>query len=90
MYSIKQLLKQEPATLVTVINLWLAFLVVVGAISASGETIAQFGAAMNATLLLFYVRTLVSSNDALQQLGDKLALPDEGPIPPEEWGMPGD
>lgn len=86
MYSIKQVLKQEPATVVGVVNLWLAFLVTVGVIDVSAETIASFGGALNATFLLFYVRTLVSSNDALKQLGEAMPSVDQELIRVSDWG----
>lgn len=70
MYSIKKILKQEPAAITGVVNLWLAFLCVAGAITWSGEIIAGFIAALNATLLLLYVRPLTNSRDALQELAD--------------------
>lgn len=67
-YSIKRLLKQEPAAIVGVLNLWFAFLVAVGAVSWSALTISSFLAAINGTLLIMYVRAATVSKDGLRDL----------------------
>lgn len=67
-YNPKRLLKQEPAAITAVINLWLAVLVVAGVISWSAEVITALIAALNATLMLLYVRAGTVTTDALREL----------------------
>lgn len=67
-YAPKQILRQEPAAVTTVLNLWLAFAILVGWISWSADTVTAFVAAANSTLLILYVRPLVTSRSALSEL----------------------
>lgn len=67
-YNPKRLLKQEPAAITGVINLWLAFLVITGVIGWSAEICVAFIAALNGTLLLLYVRAGTVTTDALREL----------------------
>ena len=69
-YSLKRFAKQEPAGIVGVLNLWFAFLVAVGAISWSALTITALLAAVNGTLLLFYVRAATVSKDGLREFDE--------------------
>lgn len=67
MYSIKQLLKQEPAAIVSVIIMWLTVLVVSGQITWSAETLQAINGAGVASMLLFWVRPATVTKDALSQ-----------------------
>jgi hypothetical protein len=67
-YDPRRLFKQEPAAITTVINLWLALAVVAEWIPWSAEIIAGFIAALNATLLLLYIRPSTVTKDGLREL----------------------
>ncbi len=71
-YSPKRLLQQEPAALTAVVNLWIAFCVAAGFVSWAATTIVAFLAALNATLLLLYVRQGVVSKSGLNELKESL------------------
>lgn len=69
-YNLKRLLKQEPAAIVGVLNLWFAFLVAAGIISWSALTITALLTAINGTLLLLYVRASTVSKDGLREFDE--------------------
>lgn len=68
MFSLKQILKQEPAAIVSVLVGWLTVFVVVGVIDWSAEVLQTVEGVGIATLLLFYVRPTTVSKDALSKL----------------------
>lgn len=68
MYDPRQLLKQEPAAVVAVLAQWLTVLRVTGAIDWSAETIVTIEGAVLGTLMLVYVRPLVHSRNAIEQV----------------------
>lgn len=68
MYSLAQVLKQEPAAVAAAAKVVLGVLVLVGVLTMSAEALAGWVIAIEALLNLFYVRPLTVSKDALSNL----------------------
>lgn len=75
MYSIRNVLKQEPANVVAVLMLLVNMLIAMQVVSLTDVQIAATNAFLYAALNLFYVRPLTESKDALRQLGEAPARP---------------
>lgn len=68
MYSLRQLLKQEPSAVKEFVTTVLGTLVLMGVIDVSKDVIVGSGILISVLLGLFYVRPLTSSKDAINQL----------------------
>lgn len=68
MYSLKQVLKQEPNVIREFVILLLGVLVMTGAIEMDEKVLAGIGVLVSSGLGLFYVRPLTVSKDALDKL----------------------
>lgn len=81
MYSFKEVLKQQPATIVTVLAQFFTVAVVLGWISWSSETLVAVEGFALSLLTLFYVKPFTVSKDAMNQLA---ADPSVSEIPDPE------
>lgn len=68
MYSLKQLLRQEPSAVKEFVTTVLGTLVLMGVIDVSKDVIVGSGILISVLLGLFYVRPLTASRDAINQL----------------------
>lgn len=75
MYSPKQVLKQEPAGIVTVLALINAALIAFGLYSMTDVQLAAVNAAALGVLTLFYIRPSTVTRDALRELDDATPKP---------------
>lgn len=68
MYSLGQVLKQEPSAVKEFVTTVLGTLVLMGVIDVSKDVIVGSGILISVLLGLFYVRPLTASKDAINQL----------------------
>lgn len=75
MYSPRQILKQEPAGIVTAASLVNAALIAQGVYSMTDVQLAGWYAAALGLLTLFYIRPATVTRDALQELHEATPAP---------------
>lgn len=71
MYSIRNILVQEPNAVRGGVLAVLAVLVMTQVVTVSAEAVAGIGLAVEVVLNLFYVKPLSVSRDAMSKLGGK-------------------
>lgn len=71
MYSIRNILVQEPNAVRGAVLAVLAVLVMTQVVTVSAEAVAGIGLAVEVVLNLFYVKPLSVSRDAMNKLGGK-------------------
>lgn len=68
MYSLGQILRQEPNAIRTALLAILGALVITGVVELDAEEVAAWGIAAETVLTLLYVRPLSVSKDSLNEL----------------------
>lgn len=76
-YSVRAVLKQEPAALVAVLAHAFALVIALGWFTISAAAVGLISSLMLSILTVFYIRPLTVSNDALAGLGPAVP-PDAG------------
>lgn len=80
MYSPKQVLKQEPAGIVTALALINAALIAFDVYSMTDAQLSAANAAVLGLLTLFYIRPATVTRDALRELDEAAPLPVATPV----------